>query len=233
LRAAWSPSATRRRFAFDCEGPRHQVLLQPYLLCSHPVSNHQWFEFIEDGGYQSAGLWLSDGWRWVCDNQIEAPLYWEERDGTWWQMSLRGMQPVDPDSPVTHELLRGRCVRALGGAAPTEAEWEHAAQSAGHRQFHRRPRAATAARSPEHIGRPAPDVRRRMGMDRQRLPALSRLPTQRRRRGRIQRQVHEQPDGAARRLLRHAESHIRASYRNFFYPHQRWQFTGLRLADDA
>jgi formylglycine-generating enzyme required for sulfatase activity len=60
-------------FAFDCEGPRHQVLLQPYLLCSHPVSNHQWFEFIEDGGYQSTGLWLSDGWRWVCDNQIEAP----------------------------------------------------------------------------------------------------------------------------------------------------------------
>jgi hypothetical protein len=207
LRAASSPSATRRRFAFDCEGPRHQVLLR--MLCSHPVSNHQWFEFIEDGGYQSAGLWLSDGWRWVCDNQIEAPLYWEEREGTWWQMSLRGMQPVDPDSPVTHQLLEADAFARWAGRLPTEAEWEHAAQvcrppaisSKAARcdrcRIARTHRASCARCSATYgNGQAAPSCP---------IPAS----TQRRRRGRIQRQVHEQPDGIARRLLRGRIAHPR------------------------
>ncbi len=142
-------------FAFDCETPRHNVLLQPYALSSHPVSNHQWFEFIEDGGYQTAGLWLSDGWRWVCDNAIQAPLYWEERDGTWWQMTLRGMQPVDADSPGhARELLRGRRLRALGRAPAADRGRMGArgAQPIGDRQFRGRPHAAAAAGSAEHLG---------------------------------------------------------------------------------
>ncbi|KWW37063.1 ergothioneine biosynthesis protein EgtB [Cupriavidus metallidurans] len=223
-------------FAFDCEGPRHQVLLQPYLLCSHPVSNHQWFEFIEDGGYQSTGLWLSDGWRWVCDNQIEAPLYWEERDGTWWQMTLRGMQPVDPDSPVTHVSFfeADAFARWAERRLPTEAEWEHAA--------HNLP--ATGNFAEGRALRPLPDRQNTAGSLRQMFgdvwewtgSAFLPYPRFRPREGAVG--EYNGKFMSSQMVLRGgscvtAESHIRASYRNFFYPHQRWQFTGVRLADDV
>lgn len=223
-------------FAFDCEHPRHQVLLQPYTLCSHPVSNSQWFEFIEDGGYQSAGLWLSDGWRWVCDNQIEAPLYWEAREGTWWQMSLRGMHPVDPDSPVTHVSFyeADAFARWAERRLPTEAEWEHAARNLP----------ATGNFVEGRMLRPLPDRQNTAGALRQMFgdvwewtaSAFLPYPGYRPSAGAVGEYNGKFMSGQM--VLRGgscvtAESHIRATYRNFFYPHQRWQFTGVRLADDA
>jgi ergothioneine biosynthesis protein EgtB len=223
-------------FAFDCEGPRHQVLLQPYTLCSHPVSNRQWFEFIEDGGYQSAGLWLSDGWRWVCDNQIDAPLYWEAREGTWWQMSLRGMHPVDPDSPVTHISFyeADAFARWAERRLPSEAEWEHAAQNLS----------ATGNFIEGRALRPLPDRQNTSGVLRQMFgdvwewtgSAYLPYPGFRPSAGAVG--EYNGKFMSSQMVLRGGscvtpESHIRASYRNFFYPHQRWQFTGLRLADDA
>jgi len=223
-------------FAFDCEGPRHQVLLRPYALCTHPVSNRQWFEFIEDGGYQSAGLWLSDGWRWVCENQIDAPLYWEARDGTWWQMSLRGMHPVDPDSPVTHISFyeADAFARWAERRLPSEAEWEHAAQSLS----------ATGNFIEGRALRPLQDRQNTSGVLRQMFgdvwewtgSAYLPYPGFRPSAGAVG--EYNGKFMSSQMVLRGGscvtpESHIRASYRNFFYPHQRWQFTGLRLADDA
>ncbi|SPR96486.1 ergothioneine biosynthesis protein EgtB [Cupriavidus taiwanensis] len=223
-------------FAFDCEGPRHKTYLAPFTLCSHPVSNRQWFEFIEDGGYQSTGLWLSDGWRWVGEQGIEAPLYWEAREGTWWQMSLRGMHPVDPDSPVTHVSFyeADAFARWAERRLPTEAEWEHAAS--------RLP--ATGNFVEGRALRPLPDRQNTAGVLRQMFgdvwewtaSAFLPYPGFRPNAGAVGEYNGKFMSGQM--VLRGGscvtpESHIRATYRNFFYPHQRWQFTGVRLADDV
>ncbi|MBB3010587.1 ergothioneine biosynthesis protein EgtB [Cupriavidus alkaliphilus] len=223
-------------FAFDCEGPRHKTYLAPFTLCSHPVSNRQWFEFIEDGGYQSTGLWLSDGWRWVGEQGIQAPLYWEEREGTWWQMTLRGMHPVDPDSPVTHVSFyeADAFARWAERRLPTEAEWEHAAS--------RLP--ATGNFVEGRALRPLPDRQNTAGVLRQMFgdvwewtaSAFLPYPGFRPNAGAVGEYNGKFMSGQM--VLRGGscvtpESHIRATYRNFFYPHQRWQFTGVRLADDV
>ncbi|WP_354674521.1 ergothioneine biosynthesis protein EgtB [Cupriavidus alkaliphilus] len=223
-------------FAFDCEGPRHKTYLAPFTLCSHPVSNRQWFEFIEDGGYQSTGLWLSDGWRWVGEQGIQAPLYWEEREGTWWQMTLRGMHPVDPDSPVTHVSFyeADAFARWAERRLPTEAEWEHAAS--------RLP--ATGNFVEGRALRPLPDRQNTAGVLRQMFgdvwewtaSAFLPYPGFRPNAGAVGEYNGKFMSGQM--VLRGGscvtpEAHIRATYRNFFYPHQRWQFTGVRLADDV
>ena len=89
-------------FAFDCEGPRHRVLLTPHALADRTVTNGEWAAFIADGGYADPRHWLSDGWAWVKANGIRAPLYWEQLRGGWTRFGLDGRRPVDPAAPVTH-----------------------------------------------------------------------------------------------------------------------------------
>ena len=89
-------------FAFDCEGPLHRVLLEPFALADRLVTNAQWSEFIADGGYETAAHWLSDGWAWVNENAIDAPLYWRDGGDGPEYFTLAGWQPRDPHAPVTH-----------------------------------------------------------------------------------------------------------------------------------
>ena len=89
-------------FAFDCEGPRHDVWLRPFAIASRPVTNREWCAFVEAGGYRTPGLWLSDGWKTIQDQHWSAPLYWQYRDDQWWTMTLGGETPLDPDAPATH-----------------------------------------------------------------------------------------------------------------------------------
>jgi ergothioneine biosynthesis protein EgtB len=223
-------------FAFDCEGPSHQVMLTPYALAHRPVTNGEWLEFMADGGYREARHWLSDGWAWVHGEGIEAPLYWrhDSRSG-WTRFGHDGRHPVNPAAPVTHvSLFEADAYASWAGARlPTEAEWESSAQGLdpeGGNQLDRaaapRPRACEQA---DGIAQMFGDVWEWTGSAYRPYPGFR--PAE----GAVGEYNGKFMSGQF--VLRGGScatprGHLRASYRNFFYPHQRWQFTGVRLAKD-
>jgi ergothioneine biosynthesis protein EgtB len=224
------------QFAFDCEGPRHAVLLTHHALANRPVTNGEWIEFIEDGGYRDARLWLSDGWAWVQGEGVKAPLYWQEEQAQGWsRFGHDGRHPVNPAAPVTHiSLFEADAYASWAGARlPTEAEWESAAQGMdpdGGTQFDSagcpRPRACEQA---DGLAQMFGDVWEWTGS------AYRPYPGFRAAEGAVGEYNGKFMSGQF--VLRGGScatprGHMRASYRNFFYPHQRWQFTGLRLAKD-
>ena len=222
-------------FAFDCEGPRHKVWLRPHALAHRPVTNGEWIAFMEDGGYREAAHWLSDGWSWVQAEDIDAPLYWRREEKGWSRFGLDGRQPVNPAAPVTHiSLYEADAYASWAGARlPTEAEWESAAQNispVGGVQLDGascpRPRAAEQA---DRLTQMFGDVWEWTGSAYRPHPGFH--PAQ----GAVG--EYNGKFMAGQFVLKGGScatprGHMRPSYRNFFYPHQRWQFTGLRLAKD-
>ncbi len=221
-------------FAYDNERPRHEVLLRPYRLASRAVTNGEWKSFLADGGYERPELWLSDGWAWVRSEGIKAPLYWEARDGEWWSMTLAGPQPLEDTSPVVHVGFyeADAYARWAGKRLPTESEWEAAAtgtapigNTLGSGLF--RPAAPMAM---DGLGQLFGDVWEWTQSAYGAYPGY-----------RLQIGAVGEYNGkfmCNQLVLRGGscvtpDGHVRASYRNFFYPHQRWQFSGLRLAEDA
>ena len=223
-------------FAFDSEGPRHRALLEPYRLADRLVTNGEFIAFIEDGGYRNPLLWLSAGWADVLANQWDKPFYWESRDGEWWTMTLRGAQPVDRNAPVTHLSYFEADAFATwaGKRLPSEFEWENAAAGlAMEGNF-----AGSGRLRPKPAGKGAEGELRQMFGDVWEWTRSSFLPYPR----------FKPVEGAVGEyngkfmcgqfVLRGGscvtpEGHIRATYRNFFPPDARWQFSGLRLAEDA
>jgi len=202
-------------FAFDNEGPRHDVLLRPYRLASRLVTNREWLAFMEDGGYARADLWLSDGWARVREEGWDAPLYWRSGEAGWRAIGLTGLQPLDLDAPVLHVSYYEADAHATwaGKRLPTEAEWEHGAVTRPE-AFAQLSDAAWQWTASAYLGYP--------GFK----PARGAVGEYN---GKFMMGQMTLRGGASITPAGHA----RPTYRNFFYPHQRWMFSGVRLAEDA
>ena len=219
-------------FSFDSEGPRHQTLLQDARIASRLITNGEYLEFMGDGAYQRSDLWLADGWRTVREQGWCAPLYWVERDGAWWQFTLHGMRPVDLAEPVCHvsHYEADAFAHWAGARLPTEQEWEVAASSlsthgnyAESRAFHPTPAPDGSGSMTQAFG----DVWEWTQSAYLPYPGFRAAP------GAIGEYNGKFMSGQM--VLRGGScatpaSHIRATYRNFFPPAARWQFSGLRLA---
>ncbi|MBX3022114.1 MAG: ergothioneine biosynthesis protein EgtB [Bdellovibrionales bacterium] len=193
-------------FAFDNESPRHQVLLQDFKIRKDLVSNGEYLAFVEDGGYTQAKHWLSDGWRWVRENSVRHPLYWRNTREGWQEYTLGGMQTLAARRPVAHVSYyeADAFARWKNARLPTEFEWEAA--------FGDQPRAPLWQWT-QSAYLAYPGYRPFAG-------------------------AFAEYNGkfmVGQMVLRGGcfatpESHYRSTYRNFFYPEMRWQFSGIRLA---
>jgi ergothioneine biosynthesis protein EgtB len=225
-------------FAWDNERPRHRVYLRPFALADRLVANGEYLEFIADGGYRNPALWLADGWAWVRSQDVQAPLYWESPGesghGEWRVMTLAGMRALNPAEPVSHLSYYEADAFATwaGRRLPTEAEWEHAASGlpvsgnfVDDGWLAPRPAAASDGALRQLFGDcwewtgsaylPYPGYRPAPG-------ALGEY------NGKFMCNQMVLRGGSCAT----SRDHCRASYRNFFYPQDRWQLMGLRLAEN-
>jgi ergothioneine biosynthesis protein EgtB len=229
-------------FAFDNEMPRHAVFIEPFCIASRLVTNREYLAFMSDGGYQRPELWLSDAWDHICSNRWSSPLYWEQAGNAWTQFTCGGTAPLNPVEPVCHISFyeADAFARWAGKRLPTEFEWEIAAASL------KNTGAAEANLVESKTYHPRPPVRGsspQTGMHQVFGDAwewtsspYTAYPG------------YRAPGGAEgeyngkfmcnQMVLRGGScatprSHIRKSYRNFFPPQTRWQFSGIRLAHDC
>lgn len=221
-------------FCFDNERPRHSVFVPPYRLASHPVTNGEYSEFIKSGAYERPQYWLSDGWRVAREHGWHAPLYWERIEGQWWHMTLAGPRPVEEAEPLCHVSFyeADAFARWAGKRLPTEIEWELAAREqriAGNFMEFGLYRPVPAPAGSDPLKQIFGDVWEWTQSPYTAYPG------------------YRPPAGAIgeyngkfmcnQLVLRGGScvtpgSHMRATYRNFFYPADRWQFSGIRLADE-
>ena len=233
--AAPETAGTWSGFSYDCEQPTHPHYLTPFALATRLVSNADWLAFMADGGYDNSLLWLSDGWQEKQKQGWVAPAYWERRDDQWWQFGLDGMQPIDGNAPVHHVSFyeADAFARWSGKRLPREHELECAQKD----------RAISGNFLESHVWRPLAGGAQGEAFDdlygdvwewtQSPFTAYPGFDPKQGALGEyngkfmINQCVLKGGSCVTPRLQ------MRSSYRNFFYPHQRWQFTGLRLAQDC
>jgi len=229
-----SSDAMEDTFAFDNEGPAHKVNLIPFRLANRLVTNRDWLEFMADGGYSRAEFWLAEGWACVQEESWQAPLYWKRKEGeSWTAFSLHGRQALNPDRPVCHISFYEADAFATwaGKRLPTEFEWEVAASTVN----------MNGNLFCEGSLEPLPTG---FGKGLQQMIGdvweYTRSPYVPYPGFKIPKGPIGEYNGkfmSNQMVLRGGScitpnDHIRPTYRNFFYPHQRWMFAGVRLAED-
>ncbi|MEO9206430.1 MAG: SUMF1/EgtB/PvdO family nonheme iron enzyme, partial [Gammaproteobacteria bacterium] len=223
-------------FYFDNEGPRHQQLLKPYLIATRLVTNNEYEEFILAGGYEDPTNWLSDGWECVLTNQWKAPLYWKKINNKWYEFTLSGIKELNPDEPVAHVSYFEADAYAQwrNKRLPLEAEWENYVVHQGLTSnkgnfleaglYHPLAASLRDKKIPQQFFgdlwewtassySPYPGYKTLAG-------ALSEY------NGKFMNNQFVLRGGSCAT----PQSHIRTTYRNFFQPNKRWQFSGIRLA---
>ena len=222
-------------FYFDNEAPRHKFWLEPFCLASRPVTNAEYLEFILDGGYRSPTLWLSEGWAFVQREELGAPMYWRDRDGGWSEFTLAGERQLDPEAPVSHlSYFEASAFAEWAGARlPEEREWELAASRHDPGQAF----CLDPKRAPHPVAQPDIDGYSQLfgGVWEWTRSAYAAYPRYRPAAGAVGEYNGKFMCGQF--VLKGGScatppGHVRASYRNFFPPDARWQFSGLRLARD-
>lgn len=192
-------------FCFDNEKGQHKVWLDEFSISNKLVTNAEYLEFVESGGYQNFKYWLQEGWSWVTENNIKHPLYWVKQDNNWFQFTLSGLQPIDLNAPVSHVSHYEADAYAdfMGLRLPTEFEWEAASNQFTWGKRWEHTRSAYLAypnfnKAPGAIG----EYNGKFMINQMVLRGASVVTPQK---------------------------HSRNTYRNFFHPHLQWQFTGIRL----
>lgn len=224
-------------FHFDNEGPSHRVFLEPFSLRSTLVTNAEVAAFVEAEGYQNSSLWLSDGLEWAQSQRAEAPHYWRRGTDGWSEFTLYGERPLDPQAPATH--LNGYEADAiatwLGARLPTEQEWEVAARSSLAGPDTGR-WLETGPVVPLHARAGSPGLQALWGECWEwTRSAYAPYPGFRPAEGALG--EYNGKFMCNQWVLRGGScatppGHVRVTYRNFFYPSQHWQFSGVRLAKD-
>jgi ergothioneine biosynthesis protein EgtB len=223
-----------RGFAFDNEAPRHRSFVEPFQLASRLITNGEYLAFMDDGGYERPELWLSLGWDTVQREGWKAPLYWEQRHGTWWTMTLAGMQPVQEAEPVCHVSYyeADAYARWADARLPTEVEWEVAATPLPTRgnfveqqTFHPTPMSQTDTAVPlaQMFGDVWEWTQSHYSPYAGYIAAPGALGEYN---GKFMANQFVLRGGSCATSI----SHIRPTYRNFFPAEARWQFMGIRLA---
>ena len=223
-------------FHFDSEAPRHKVFVPAFRFATRPATCGEYLAFIDDRGYERPELWLSDGWQAVQTHRWSAPLYWEKSGEEWYQFTCSGMRKINEAEPVCHVSLYEADAfgRWAGARLPTEFEWEIAAENLAvegnlleEGNFHPVPAHITASEEPVQ-----------MFGDVWEWTASAYLPYPGFKPAAGAIGEYNGKFMSGQMVLRGGScatprSHIRATYRNFFQPATRWQFSGVRLADDS
>jgi ergothioneine biosynthesis protein EgtB len=224
-------------FCYDNEESRHREFVEDFHLASRLVTNGEYLQFIEDGGYNRPEFWLSLGWFTVGEQHWNAPLYWGHRDGGWSAFTLSGLRELDKSEPVCHVSYfeADAFARWAGARLPTEFEWEVAAENLSYTGnfvdeeiFHPKPLDSSTSRQP--IAQMFGDVWEWTRSSYSPYPGYVAAPgALGEYNGKFMCNQYVLRGGSCAT----AQSHIRKTYRNFFPPNARWQFMGIRLAKDA